>query len=1032
MTKKNFQEKYELITRNLQEVLGGEEILEILKERDLKLYWGTAPTGRPHIGYFVPMSKIADFLLAGVEVTILLADIHAFLDNMKAPLQLVKYRTKYYEELIKALLESIGVPIEKLKFVVGSTYQLSEKYNMDQYRLCAIVTEHDAKKAGAEVVKQVESPLLSGLLYPGLQALDEEYLGVDAQFGGVDQRKIFVYAEKYLPHLGYKKRAHLMNPMVPGLQGSKMSSSDVDSKIDLLDDEGAVSRKLKKAFCEEGNIVENGVLSFVNSVLFPLGSMNDQTPNFVIKRPEKYGGDVTYTDFKSLENDFRDKKVHPGDLKASVAESINKLLNPIRKKWEDNPEFVKMTEQAYPQPAAKIVKKKEPKKQSSSTLAESSTAEKPVDVSRLDVRVAKIIKAEIHPQNPKSYVSTVDVGDESGIPRTVVSGLATFIPFEKMQGRQVLAVCNLKSAKFQGIESQAMLLATSSTDGTQIELLDPPPNSEIGEAIFWEGYPSVVKGGEILNPKQKIFEKIAEGFRINDEGVAVYNDLPFRVKNGVVSAKTLRGGNDTTIAQLTKLEMIIGIFVTKSVIKSTQIDNLHNGERTTNSRGGSFARKHLTKESPRFSTLALSGIANNKPVFRPRPVEFFYLIHIGARLISSILILKGSLPNYLLKEFLHEIPWAFGYMGIGMYLIGIMYVDLETQLLVFAPPKGTLSSYQHTWTTKTLDNFGWLIVIVPFTTLNLLAILSGAFRDQGNKNLADLTSTIHYAWWSFLCFFMAAGLFFFGKRLLSLLQGQMKEFSGTGSVAAALSKLQMGDVKRRLFKLKLILGCMIVTMSFFTVTLFMFASFRGFCLLNAGKFLSFTWVSISPCLIFLSVVLMAINTIQDETTSSTINYFSLYVPSWPPLPSPSPSRNSSSSSSIIIYNSNPNYNPSWASPPLMMDGFDISSPPSPPTSPLPPQISYEDDIDMTSTSSTTTTMKERDYSSSSNPSLHRHYYPRRKNSAWYRGGGFTRSLTFSILSSFGAPPPATNTTSIPIVPTSDLNGRKSSAGIPLL
>lgn len=43
--------------------------------------------------------------------------------------------------------------------------------------------------------------------------MDEEYLKVDAQFGGVDQRKIFTYADKYLPQLGYAKRAHLMNPM---------------------------------------------------------------------------------------------------------------------------------------------------------------------------------------------------------------------------------------------------------------------------------------------------------------------------------------------------------------------------------------------------------------------------------------------------------------------------------------------------------------------------------------------------------------------------------------------------------------------------------------------------------------------------------------------------------------------------------------------------------------------------------------------------------------------------------------------------
>lgn len=39
------------------------------------------------------------------------------------------------------------------------------------YRLSSVVTEHDAKKAGAEVVKQVEHPLLSGLLYPGLQVM---------------------------------------------------------------------------------------------------------------------------------------------------------------------------------------------------------------------------------------------------------------------------------------------------------------------------------------------------------------------------------------------------------------------------------------------------------------------------------------------------------------------------------------------------------------------------------------------------------------------------------------------------------------------------------------------------------------------------------------------------------------------------------------------------------------------------------------------------------------------------------------------
>ncbi len=56
-----------------------------------------------------------------------------------------------------------------------------------EYSLASIATLRDATRAGSEVVKQVESPQLSSLLYPGMQALDEEYLGVDFQFGGVDQ-----------------------------------------------------------------------------------------------------------------------------------------------------------------------------------------------------------------------------------------------------------------------------------------------------------------------------------------------------------------------------------------------------------------------------------------------------------------------------------------------------------------------------------------------------------------------------------------------------------------------------------------------------------------------------------------------------------------------------------------------------------------------------------------------------------------------------------------------------------------------------
>lgn len=132
----------------------------------------------------MPAIKIAQLLAAGCEMTILLADIHAFLDNLKAPIEMVEQRAEYYRFMITAILEAVGISTEKLRFVLGSSYQKTPDYVMDVYRMCSVVSEHDARRAGSETVKQSANPPLSGLLYPVLQILDEQYLDVDAQFGG--------------------------------------------------------------------------------------------------------------------------------------------------------------------------------------------------------------------------------------------------------------------------------------------------------------------------------------------------------------------------------------------------------------------------------------------------------------------------------------------------------------------------------------------------------------------------------------------------------------------------------------------------------------------------------------------------------------------------------------------------------------------------------------------------------------------------------------------------------------------------------
>eukprot|EP00050_Salpingoeca_kvevrii_P006965 m.292928 g.292928 ORF g.292928 m.292928 type:complete len:567 (-) comp12698_c0_seq1:193-1893(-) len=534
---KTTDDKIELICRNLQESLKVEIMRDVMdkEKRDVRIYWGTATTGRPHVAYFVPMSKIADFLRAGCEVTILFADVHAFLDNMKAPWDLLKLRVEYYRECICGILESIGVSLDKLKFVVGSSFQLSSEYTLDMLKIVTMCSQHDAQRAGAEVVKQSASPPLSGLLYPIYQWLDEEYLHCDAQFGGVDQRKIFIGAQEYLPKIGYKARAHLMNPMVPGLTGEKMSASDVDSKIDLLDTPKQIEKKIKKVFCEPGNIEKNPLLAFVKAVILPI---------FGKFELERKGQDaLNFDEYDALEAAFKEGEatIHPSDLKTAVIKYLVKLLEPVRKRFE-TPELQALAEAAYPS-ATKAKGGKASGKASGKTsgkagaaaaaAASSGQMSAEVDVSRLNLRVGKILSVEKHPSADKLFIEKIDIGEEN--PRTVISGLVGKVEAEALLNREVVIVANMKPANMKGVKSEGMLLCAS-TDSC-VEPLDPPAGCTIGERVFVEGFPGDPE--PVLNPKKKIFEAVQPDLKVSSTHIACYKGFPLMTSKGPLKVATL-------------------------------------------------------------------------------------------------------------------------------------------------------------------------------------------------------------------------------------------------------------------------------------------------------------------------------------------------------------------------------------------------------------------------------------------------------------------------------------------------------------
>lgn len=339
----DIDKKLNLITRNTQEIITEEELKEVLKtKKQPSVYLGTSITGTPHIGYFVWVTKMADFIKAGLTVKVLLADLHGALDN--TPWDLLEKRYEYYRIVIPALFEAVGADLKKLELIKGSDFQLEKQYMLDMLKMATTATVNDCTRAASEVVKMGKSPKLAGLIYPIMQSIDEEHLGADMQYGGIDQRKILVFAREKLPTIGYKSRIEIMSPLVPGLTaGGKMSSSEAGSKIDLLDDEQTVTNKINNAYCEPGDTETNGVLAFAKYVI--MVHKEDKHELFVIERPEKFGGTLQYGTYAALEKDYKKETIHPQDLKQAVAKEINTLLTVVRKRLKGTEQLVK---EAYP------------------------------------------------------------------------------------------------------------------------------------------------------------------------------------------------------------------------------------------------------------------------------------------------------------------------------------------------------------------------------------------------------------------------------------------------------------------------------------------------------------------------------------------------------------------------------------------------------------------------------------------------------------------------------------------------------------
>jgi tyrosyl-tRNA synthetase len=337
-------ERYALATRNTAEVVEESELEALLDSGSPSAYIGYAPTGEMHIGHFTTIRKLADFVTAGMNVTVEIADLHAHLDDEKSPFDLLEARSAYYQEATEAMIEAAGADASEVEFVRGSEFELDAEYTLELLRMAAETTIARAQRAASEVVRESDSPKLGGLIYPLMQTLDVDALDVDIAYGGIDQRGIYMLSREVLPDHGGDAPVCVFAPLLSGLSGGKMSASDAASKVNLTDDRDAVQAKVEAAYCPAGEREDNGVLEYLEYLVFPV--LRERGESFVIDRPEEYGGSVVYEAYDELEADFLAEELHPADLKPAAGASISAVIAPVRERLRDQPELLRA---AYPE-----------------------------------------------------------------------------------------------------------------------------------------------------------------------------------------------------------------------------------------------------------------------------------------------------------------------------------------------------------------------------------------------------------------------------------------------------------------------------------------------------------------------------------------------------------------------------------------------------------------------------------------------------------------------------------------------------------
>lgn len=344
----DIQEKFDLIKEVAEEIINEEELMALLKEKEHPIaYDGFEPSGRIHIAQGLLRSITVNKLTStGIKFKFWVADWFALMNNkMGGDLEKIQTVGKYFIEVWKAT----GMNLENVEFLWASEH-MDQDYWLQVLKIGTMNTVPRITRC-AQIMGRKEGSTLSAaqIFYPCMQASDIFKLEVDIAQLGMDQRKVNVLAREVAPKLGKKKPIAIHHHMLMGLTkpagpaegeaalsgadaaiAKKMSKSNPDSAIFMTDSTEEINRKFKKAYCPAQEIADNPVLEYCRYIVFEL------IDEFLIERPEKFGGNVSFSNYDDLEDAFVKGDLHPMDLKSATAKYIDSFLEPVRKHFDEN------------------------------------------------------------------------------------------------------------------------------------------------------------------------------------------------------------------------------------------------------------------------------------------------------------------------------------------------------------------------------------------------------------------------------------------------------------------------------------------------------------------------------------------------------------------------------------------------------------------------------------------------------------------------------------------------------------------------